>query len=400
MMQNTVFRLGCFALLLLAPFSGSAQTPDVLLLNAKRLASVKAGWKQDRETEQLVKSLQKQADRLLMIAPVSVMDKSATPESGTKHDYMSQAPYFWYDSSKPNGKPYIRRDGQHNPETYKIADHKNLSDLSANSQTLALAWWLTGDEKYAQKATTLLRYWFFDEATKMNPNLNYAQAIPGINNGRGIGIIETIALTGIADAAALLDGSKSWTDKDGKALKAWYSQYLDWMLTSANGKDEHAAKNNHGTWYYVQVVDYALFTGDKAKAQQLAKESKDILDGQIEKEGSMPLELERTNGLAYSTYNLQGWFRLATLSEKAGIDLWHYHNKNGASLRTAFEWLKPYALGEKPWTYQQITEYKKTAFYGLLLEAGSKFTEPGYLASAKQISAQTNDKMADLLYGQ
>jgi len=399
-MQNFVVSLSFFALFALVPFSGSAQTPDVLLLNAKRLASVKANWKHDRETEQLVKSLQKQADRLLNIAPVSVMDKSATPESGTKHDYMSQAPYFWYDSSKPNGKPYIRRDGQHNPETYKIADHKNLSDLSSNTQALALAWWLTGDEKYAQKATTLLRYWFFDEATKMNPNLDYAQAIPGVNNGRGIGIIETIALTGIADAAGLLDGSNSWTDKDKKALKNWYSQYLNWMLTSKNGKDEHAAKNNHGTWYYVQVVDFALFTGDKTKARQLAKESKEILDGQIAQQGSMPLELERTNGLAYSTYNLQGWFRLATLSEKAGIDLWHYRNKNGATLRTAFEWLKPYALGEKPWTYQQISEYKKTTFYSMLLEAGSKFTEPGYLASARQISAQANDKMADLLYGQ
>ena len=399
-MQNTGFRLAFLCMLFLAPFWGKAQTPDVLLLNAKRLAAVKANWKKDKEQEQLVKSLQKQADRLLAISPVSVMDKAATPESGTKHDYMSQAPYFWYDSSKPNGRPYLRKDGQHNPETYKIADHKNLSDLNSTSQTLALAWWLTGDEKYAKKATTLLRYWFFDEATKMNPNLDYAQAIPGVNNGRGIGIIETIALTGIADATGLLKTSKSWTPKDDKALKSWYGKYLDWMLTSKNGQDEHAAKNNHGTWYYVQVVDFALYTGNKAKAQQLAKESRDILDNQIMKEGTMPLELERTNSLAYSTYNLQGWFRLATLAEKTGIDLWHYRNKQGATLRTAFEWLKPYALGEKPWTYQQITEFKKTAFYGLLLEAGNKYTDPGYLSIAKQMSGQINDKMSDLLYGQ
>ena len=399
-MQTIVLRLACLGMLFLASFSGKPQTPDVLLLNAKRLVAVKAGWKQDKDLELLVKSLQKQADRLLAIAPVSVMDKAATPESGTKHDYMSQAPYFWYDSSKPNGRPYIRRDGQHNPETYKIADHKNLADLNSNTQVLALAWWLTGDEKYAKKATILLRYWFFDEATRMNPNLDYAQYIPGVNNGRGIGIIETIALTGIADAAGLLKSSQVWTDKDEQSLKAWYSKYLDWMLTSRNGRDEHASKNNHGTWYYVQVVDFALFTGDKARAQQLVKESRTILDNQIQKEGTMPLELERTNALAYSTYNLQGWFRLATLAEKAGVDLWHYRNKEGATLRTAFDWLRPFALGEKPWTYQQITEYKKTAFYGLLLEAGARYTDPSYLASARQISPQVNDKLTDLLYGQ
>ncbi|MBS1567406.1 MAG: alginate lyase family protein, partial [Bacteroidetes bacterium] len=343
-MPITATRFLCFSFLFFAPFRGMDQTPDVLLLNAKRLVAVKNNWKKDRDLEVLVKSLQKQADRLLLITPVSVMDKAATPESGTKHDYMSQAPYFWYDSSKPNGKPYIRRDGQHNPETYKIADHKNLADLSANTQALALAWYLTGDEKYAKKATILLRYWFFDEATKMNPNLDYAQAVPGVNNGRGIGIIESIALTGIADASSLMRGSKSWTPKDEKALKSWYGQYLHWMLNSRNGQDEHAAKNNHGTWYYVQSVDFALFSGDKATAQQLAKESRDILDGQITKEGMMPLELERTNALAYSTYNLQGWFRLATLAEKTGVDLWNYRNKQGATIRTAMDWLKPYAM--------------------------------------------------------
>jgi hypothetical protein len=387
-------------LLFMAPFTGGAQTPNTLLLNGSRLAAVKSKWKQDKEMGQLVAGLQKQADKLLDMKPVSVMDKASTPESGTKHDYMSQAPYFWYDSSKPNGKPYIRRDGQHNPETYLIADHKNLSDLDNACRVLSLAWWLTGDEKYADKASMLLHYWFFDDATKMNPNLDYAQAIPGVNNGRGIGIIETIALTGIADASELLAGSKAWTEPDEKSLKRWYGQYLDWMLTSRNGKDEHAAKNNHGTWYHVQAVDFALFTGNKAKAQELAKESTELLDNQIEKDGTMPLELERTNGLAYSTYNLQGWFRLSTLAEKTGTDLWNYQNKKGAGIRTAFNWLKPYALREKPWTYQQIGEYKENTFYGLLLEAGNKYNDPEYLGSAKKQHGQTNDSMSDLLYGQ
>jgi hypothetical protein len=158
----------------------------------------------------------------------------------------------------------------------------------------------------------------------MNPHLEYGQAIPGVNTGRGIGIIETIALIGIADAAGLLYGSKSWTTIDHQALQQWYSQYLNWLLTSKNGTDEHNAKNNHGTWYYAQVIDFALFTGDKQKARQLAEESKKRLDSQLTKEGKQPLELERTNGLGYSTMNLRGWFTVATLAEKTGVDLWDY----------------------------------------------------------------------------
>lgn len=189
------------------------------------------------------------------------MDKASTPSSGNNHDYMSQAPYFWYDSSKPKGLPYLRNDGQRNPEIYTITDHCYMSELDNASRTLALAWYFTGEEKYAIKAATLLRHWFFDDSTRMNPNLNYAQAVPGINDGRGTGIIESIALTGIAYAAGLLEGSSSWTAADAGALRQWYKEYLNWMLTSKNGNDEHAAKNNHGTWYLAQAADFALFTG-------------------------------------------------------------------------------------------------------------------------------------------
>src|SRR4030095_5458713 len=278
-----------------------AQSPKVFVMDAKRLVEVKKKWEQkDEDVLRLVDSLQKQADRFLKMNPVSVMDKQFTPVSGNKHDYMSQAPYFWYDSTKPNGLPYMRKDGVRNPEIYKITDRTYLGNLENATRTLSLAWYITGDEKYAGKSAELLKTWFLNESTKMNPHLEYGQAIPGVNTGRGIGIIETRTLIGIADAAGLLIGSKSWTNADHQSLQQWYAQYLNWLLTGKNGNDEHKAKNNHGTWYYAQVIDFALFTGDTKKAKQLAEESKKRLDSQLTKEGNQPLELERTNALGYS----------------------------------------------------------------------------------------------------
>jgi hypothetical protein len=192
----------------------------------------------------------------------------------------------------------------------------------------------------------------------------------------------------------LLDGSKSWKEKDTKLLQQWYAQYLNWMLTSKNGNDEHAAKNNHGTWFYVQAVDFALFTGDKEKAKKLVAETKARLDSQMTKEGKMPLELERTNALGYSTMNLRGWFDLARVSETAGTDLWHYKNANDASLQTAVDWLTPYALGEKKWDYQQISRYNKNEIYPILLQAADKFNDRRYESYIKQ----GNDWMMELLY--
>jgi len=392
-----MFLLACT----MAVMSLHAQLPTVLIYNPERLATIKKNIQQkDQNSVTMLSALLQQADSMLAMKPVSVMDKAFTPESGNKHDYMSQAPYFWYDSSKPNGRPYLRRDGERNPEIYKITDRTYLGKLDNACRVLSLAWYFTGNEKYAAKATTLLQTWFIDEATKMNPNLNFGQAVPGINSGRGIGIIETISLTGITDAAGLLAGSKAWTKADDEALKKWYAQYLDWMLTSKNGREEHAAKNNHGTWYFAQAIDFALFTGNKPKATELIAESKIRLDSQLTPEGKQPLELERTNGLGYSTMDLHGWFTVATLAGKTGVDLWNYKTSKGAGIQTAFDWLLPYAMGEQPWPYQQISKYNaKTEFYPLLLQAAAQFKDQRYLDKAASLNKTGNSTLTELLYG-
>jgi len=376
----------------------NAQSPKVFIIDATRLVTLKTV--QQNLSVKMISDLQKQADSLLSMKPVSVMDKTFTPVSGNKHDYMSQAPYFWYDSTKPNGLPYMRKDGQRNPEIYKITDRTYLGRLENASRILSLAWYLTGEEKYAAKSATLLRTWFLDEATKMNPHLEYGQAVPGVNTGRGIGIIETVALINIADAAGLLIGSKSWTQSDHQSLQQWYSQYLNWLLTSKNGNDEHKAKNNHGTWYYAQAIDFALFTSDHNKAKQLAEESKKRLDSQLTKEGKQPLELERTNALGYSTMNLRGWFTVATLAEKTGVDLWNYTTSQNVTIRTAFDWLLPYALGEKKWEYQQISKYNRTEIYPLILQAANTFKDQKYLEVAAGLYKENTNLMADLLHRQ
>jgi hypothetical protein len=376
-----------------------AQPPKVLTMDADRLMKLKRNYPPAGETIRIRTELKQRADSLLNMKPVSVMDKTLTPVSGNKHDYMSQAPYFWYDSTKPNGLPYMRRDGVRNPEINKITDRTYIGRLENATRVLAITWYITGEEKYADKAAKLLRHWFLNEDTKMNPHLEYGQAIPGVNTGRGIGIIETRTLIGIADAAGLLEGSKSWKESDMKSLQQWYAQYLDWLLTSKNGSDEHAAKNNHGTWYYAQVIDFALFTGNNTKAKELAEESKKRLDTQLTEEGKQPLELERTNALGYSTMNLNGWFSVAKLAEKTGVDLWNYKTSKAVTIRTALDWLEPFAMGEKKWDYQQISKYNKNEFYPLLVQAANKFKEPRYLTYIKSGDADGSDLWMDLLPG-
>jgi hypothetical protein len=387
----------CF--LLLVTMRSMAQKPRVFIMDAERLVALKTKFQNnDKPVVALVDSLRIKADGYQKMKMLSVMDKKFSPVSGDKHDYMSQAPYFWYDSSKPNGKPYLRRDGEHNPEIKLITDRTYIGDLENATRILSLAWYFTGEEKYAEKSAALIRNWFINAATRMNPNLEYAQAIPGINNGRGIGIIETRTLTGIADAIGLLNGSKAWTSSDQRDIQAWYGKYLNWMLNSKNGKDEHAAKNNHGTWYYVQVIDFALFEGDKKIAKQLSLEARALLDSQLTTEGKFPLELERTNALGYSSFNTFAWFQVATLAQQAGVDIWNYKTSKNSGLKKAVDWLMPYAMAEKKWTYQQIGPYKASDFYPVLVMAGNKYKDARYAARARLLEIKSVDPLQVLLY--
>jgi hypothetical protein len=219
------------------------------------------GEKGDPAIAAAIARLQEDAKTALAIEPMSVMDKPITPPSGDKHDYMSQPPYWWPDPSKPDGKPYIRKDGERNPEISKITDRDNLGRLGGAVTTLSLAYAYTGREEYATHAARLMRVWFLGPATRMNPHLTFGQYIPGINQGRGIGIIETRSLPDMLDGIILISSSPAWTRADEDRLQAWMRQYLSWLTESTHGQEESKNGNKHETWYDVQVAGLALYTG-------------------------------------------------------------------------------------------------------------------------------------------
>ena len=335
---------------------GADQTPQVFLLDATRLKAARVAInKGDQNVEAAWEKLQGDAKKALAAGPFSIVNKRVTPPSGDKHDYMSQAPYFWPDPRKPNGLPYIRRDGERNPEINKITDHKSLDDLGNSVETLALAYYFKGDEAYATKAIALLRTFFLDPATRMNPNLQYAQFIPGVNTGRGIGLIETRGLTRVVDAIGLLAGSKALTADDERGLRDWFGKFLQWMLDSKNGREESAAKNNHGTFYDVQIASYAMFVGRRDLAKQVLETAKQKrIATQIESDGRQPLELARTKAWSYSNMNLDGLMQLAMLGTRIGVDLWSFQTHDGRGIRKALDFLTPIAFGEGKWNYQEI----------------------------------------------
>jgi hypothetical protein len=348
-----------------------------ILQDEKKLAAYKQLYKnKNKDAVKEVDSLIADADKALTSGPYSVtFQKRQIPPSGDIHDYMSQAPYWWPDSSKADGKPYIRKDGRINPERNLSKDRGQMGDMSSNVKQLALAYYFNKNEQYARKAIELMRVWFIDTATRMNPNLNYGQYIPGINDGRGIGIIETVGLTNIPDALAIIQQSKSLTPTVIDGIKQWFKQYTNWLMTSTNGKEERSQLNNHGTYYDVQLADFALFNSDKALVQKVIKEQTiPRINQQFTVEGSEPLELVRTKSWGYSTMNLVGWCKLATIAERINIDLWHNKTNDGKGIQQVFEWFKPYMLKRKTWNYEQIEPFGYNSILTIYSLANTKYS--------------------------
>jgi hypothetical protein len=251
--------------------------------------------------------------------------------------------------------PYIRRDGERNPAAVEHTDDAPFSVLGPAVETLGLAYWFTGDDRYAQQAAQLVRAWFLAPATRMNPNFQHAQAIPGLSNGRGVGIIEARRLIQVNEGLALIDGSTAWTEKDRAEFHAWLTTFYEWLALSPNGREEQAAGNNHGTWYDAQAAHLALVLGRTADAKRILTEGlTNRLARQIEPDGAQPYEMARTRSFNYACFNLEALFACARLAEHVDVDWWSFETPDGRSLRAALTWLAPYLDAGRPWPKDDV----------------------------------------------
>ncbi len=344
-----------------ALLASCAAPATLVTLNRKTIENVR----RHKDAPQYAKAyskLIKEAEVNLKAEPLSIVNQGVTPPSGDKHDYMSMGPYWWPDPTKPDGLPYIRRDGEHNPEIKKMEGRTWLVKTCSRVDNLARAWYFSGEEKYAEKAVEFIKVWFLDPETRMNPNLTYGQSIPGRCTGRGIGLIDTHRLGQMMDALVLLDGSKAWTPKIKAEMQDWVRTFYRWMLDSEIGKDEGRQPNNHASAYDFQICAYAIFCGDLDVARsQLENVTKARMDVQFPADASQPLELRRTNSWGYSTGNLNIWMELVNVGDNLGIDLWSWRNGKGVGLQQVVEWYFPHLLEGKPWFKKDISPVRGPA---------------------------------------
>ncbi len=333
--------------------------PQLIFLSEERLEKVKSLIeKKDQYFTEPYDLLIAGANEELTKAPNPVTNKTQAPPSGDKHDYMSIAPYRWPNPETEDGFPWIVRDGEINPMSRgNDTDKVRLSGMFGGLSKLSMAFYFSGEVKYADKAKSILKTWFIDEATKVNPHINFGQGIPGEVDGRRAGIIEWRSISTVINTIQLLQSDGLWSEEEMKVLNTWLTDYYAWLKTSQLGIDNDNGLQNHSTCYDYQMVGLARYLGLEADAISRLEAAKiKRIEAQFTPEGKQPREIGRTKSIHYCSMNLRVMTFVAEMGMPLGVDLWNYTSADGKSMKNAFEFLQPFAEGKEKWTYKQITE--------------------------------------------
>lgn len=335
----------------------------------------------------------KKADLSFQREPCHITDAIAILSEGGIHDYYSNGDYWWPNPETPNGLPYIRRDGESNPNAF--FEHRQiLRQLRTNVANLAAGYLVTENNMYAEKAVLFLKEFFLDDKTKMNPQLLYSQAIPGICSGRGIGVIDTLHLIDVPVAIEALKKSPALTAEILTGLKQWFADYLSWMTTHEYGIDEMNTDNNHSICWHVQASVFAKFTCNKKVEEFCRDRYKTILlPQQMQLDGSFPRELGRTKPYGYSIFVLDNMVTLCHVLSTEEDNLWDFKLKDGRSIKKGLEFLYPYLEDKTKWPFMKDVEHYEAwpVAVSSLLFAGYGLAEEKYIKLWKKLDMDPID---------
>jgi hypothetical protein len=304
----------------------------------------------------LKKQILKEADWAMQQQPVTVTASFSPRSAGGKHDFFSEADYFWPDPKNLDG-PYIDRDGMTNPDNF-VEHRKAMIRFSKIIGALASAYKITGDKKYVVQAVIHLKAWFVDPETMMNPSLWFAQAVKGKFTGRNYGIIDTIHLMEVAQGVLVMEGSDAMDQQTTEEIKKWFAAYTNWLMTSKPGIQEKLTKNNHSTCWAMQVASFAKLCNNQAVLDSIRIMYKTVLlPNQMSTDGSFPLEMARTKPYGYSIFNIDAMTIVCQILSTPQDNLWNFETADGKSIKKGIVYLYPFIADKSKWTLKPDVMY-------------------------------------------
>lgn len=388
------------ALYLVAAFT-QAEIPMTLVSEDEAEPIHSAIIRKEAWTQDPVRRLRAEAEKRMKEGPWTVTSDRPKGLDLDVHEYYTEAPYYWPNPDNPGG-PNLRKDGQSNPARI-VADQTSLNAMSDAVFTLGVASFLLDNAAYGKRAATVIHTWFLNPKTRMNPDLDYAQSIPGVNNGRGAGIIDGKSLVRAIQGMEFLEQSNNWDPKDQVGVRKWFEDYLHWLLTSKNAIDEKKSGNSHASWWAAQVATIGTFIGDNA-AQQTAFTfyREQLLPHQIQRNGSAPREEARPRSLRASIFNLEAYAVICRIAQIHGTaNLWSVHGRGGTTISTAIDYLIPFLVDPKKWSKEQAGDVPYDSLAFLAFTGMGLADKPEYIETYRKLEHPDTAwiSLVDLLVG-
>ncbi|KAG0080501.1 hypothetical protein BGZ90_012132 [Linnemannia elongata] len=351
-----------------------------------------------RERDYAIALMVREAELALASTEVySVTNKNQTAPSNDIHDYLSLSKYYWPNKDKPSGLPYRRIDGHVNPEIETVRDYRLLRTMIREVHMMGMAYHFTGRKEFADKCVMRLREWFLDEATYMNPNINYGSLRKGEKLGARTGVLDMFTIFRVFDALHYLKQEPTWPQDLIPQLQGWFTQYVRWLETSTLAKVERKGNNNHGTYFDVQIIGIYLFLGQVEDAREVALQALHTrIDPQITARGEQPEEMERKTSWYYSVFNLQALMTLARWGDDLGVDMWFYEGPQGQSIKKAIDFMLPFALaGGEGWPVENLKGYDMTDYLKCLQIGWLIYGDEKYLEAIEVLEPKVRKDMED-----
>ena len=373
-----------FGAFLLAAVCAYAALPPMTIVADEEADPIRSAINR-KETWTLdpARRLRSDAERRMTQGPWSVTFDRPVGVALDSHDYYSEAPYYWLNPIDPTG-PYVLREDHLNPDRFS-ANRTALESMSNAVFTLGTAAYLFDDARYAQRAARIVQTWFINPKTRMNPNLESAGAIRGLNTGRPAGIAEGRVFIRAIQGMEFLERTGNWDPKEREAVRKWFEEYLRWLTQSKSGLEEKTSGNNQASWWTAQVAAVATFLEDRPATKMIFDFYRGhIFPRQIRADGSAPREEARP--LWYSVFNVEAFTMICRIAEVQGVNLWDVRGRNGSTLSTVIDYLEPNLADPRKWSREQISELDKEGLYFLAF-AGMGLKKPQYLSLYQKLEA-------------
>jgi hypothetical protein len=326
-----------------------------------------------------VRRIRAEAEKRMKEGPWTVTSErpvGITPEPDV-HDYFSEAPYWWPNPDNPSG-PFIRKDGQVNPNRF-YANKAALNSMCDAVFTLGAAAFFLDEPKYGQRAARVIQVWFINPRTRMNPHMQYGQVIRGVTSG-GSGILDGRSFLRAIQGMEFLAQTRTWDLKEQAAVRKWFEEYLRWLTTSEDALDEKHSGNSHASWWAAQTAAVASFVENSAAQQMVFKYYADhIFPRQIRIDGGAPREESRARPLSFEAFNLEAFTTVCRIAQVQGVNLWTVQSGKNATIGTVIGYLEPYLSDPRKWSKEQISDFPNDGLYYLAF-AGMGLKKPEYIA--------------------